>query len=196
MMTAFDRLASGYDLGMWPLEWLFLRRLRRIFSRAHGRVLEIGVGTGVNLPHYGREVNLVALDHSLEMLGRAFRRPHPVRMQMLQADVQALPLRDNSFDMVVGSLVFCSIDDPPRALAEIRRVLRSGGRLLLLEHVRGERGLMRRLTDGLNPVWHRLSKSCRLNRDTAQAVADAGMHLVRASRHASGIVQIIEALNP
>jgi ubiquinone/menaquinone biosynthesis C-methylase UbiE len=196
-MQVFDRLSSSYDLAMLPLELLFLRRLRRrVFSGARGRVLEIGVGTGVNIPRYGPGVDLLALDESRDMLQLAARRPHRARLRLLQADAQAIPLADDSCDGVMGSLVFCSINDPAPALAEIRRVLRPGGQLVLLEHVRGERGALRWLTDRLDPAWHRLSKSCHLNRDTARAVEEAGLYVLRAPRHMPGILQVIVARNP
>lgn len=197
-MTTYDHIGRGYDWGMWPLERLALRRLRRrLFSHAYGRVLELGVGTGVNLPFYSPSVRLAAMDASAAMLARAGARPtRAARLGMVQADVEALPLTDASFERVYASLLFCSVADPAAALAEVRRVLRPGGWLVLLEHVRGAGGPMRWLTDALAAPWLRLSKSCHLDRETGAAVAAAGFRVVCASRHVAGIVEVILARRP
>ena len=181
---------------MLPLELLVLRRLRRrLYPFASGQVLELGVGTGANLPFYDPEIRLCAIDTSWEMLDRARRRPSGAPATLIQADVLSLPFAADHFDHVVGSLVFCSITDPHKALLEIRRVLRPGGWLVLLEHVRGEFGLARRLTDWLERPWYRYTQSCHLNRDTARWVREAGLEIACTMRHALGIVQVILARN-
>ena len=197
-MTPYDQIGRGYDWGMWPLERLALRRLRRrLFSHAYGRVLELGVGTGVNLPLYSPSVRLLAMDASATMLTRASVRPtQATRLGTVQADVEALPLADASFERVYASLLFCSVADPAAALAEVRRVLRPGGWLVLMEHVRGDHGPMRWLTDRLAAPWLRLSHSCHLDRETGAAVAAAGFRVVCASRHVGGIVEVIMARRP
>lgn len=193
-MSVFDRLSWRYDLGMLPLEWLILRRLRRrLYPYAHGRVLELGVGTGVNLPLYEPAAEIVAVDLSKAMLDRAQTRPTRARVQYAQADVEHLPFIDNAFGQVFTSLLFCSVENPDRGLAEIRRILRPGGWLIMLEHVRGERRLLRRITDGLDRPWHRLNGSCHLNRDTASSVRESGFRLICSNRHGLGLFQIILA---
>ena len=193
-LDLFDGLASGYDLGMFPLEWAILRRMRRrAFSLERGDVLELGVGTGVNLPFYGEAVRLTAVDASPQMLRRAVRRRARASVRFVQADVQHLPFADASFDAVTGSLLFCSVGDPLRALSEVRRVLRPAGRLILIEHTRGT-GVGAWLTDRLHPLWYGWNGTCHLNRETTQAVAEAGFRIVKEERHVMGIMRQIEGV--
>jgi ubiquinone/menaquinone biosynthesis C-methylase UbiE len=200
-MSIFDKISSVYDRGMRPLEWLIFRRLRRkVFPLLLGDVLEFGVGTGVNLPLYEPGARVVGCDASSDMLQWAARRQVQSCAVLVQADVQRLPFADATFDIVTGSLVFCSVADPTQGLAEARRVLRQpepvtgqpGGRLVLLEHTRGS-GLGAWLTDLLHPVWRKWSRDCHLNRETAEVVATAGLQVQRVESHALGIVRVIEA---
>ncbi len=192
-MSVFDALSSVYDRGMRPLEWLVFGRLRRrTFPRVQGTILEFGVGTGVNLPLYGSGSRVTGCDTSGQMLGWAARRQTQTPVTLVQASVQCLPFADGSFDVVTGSLVFCSIADPAQGLAEARRVLDPEGRLVLLEHTRGT-GLGAWLTDVLHPVWHARSRECHLNRETVNAVARAGFDVQRVDLYWLGIVRVIEA---
>ncbi len=201
-MACFDALASGYDLFMWPLERALLARLRqRTLCALHSTfprlVLEVGVGTGANLPLYPASSHVVAVDASAEMLAVARRRTRArVRcsVQLSQADVHHLAFPDTTFDEVVGSFLLCNVADPPTVLQEVRRVLRPGGRLLLLEHVRGAHPWVARLTDFLDLPWHAWNRSCHLNRETEDTVASAGFDITRSERYALGIIQLIEAM--
>ncbi|MFO7662440.1 MAG: class I SAM-dependent methyltransferase [Chloroflexota bacterium] len=193
--------AGNYDRGMWLLERFSLFRLRReLLRKASGIVLEIGAGTGANLPFYPSETMITAIDMRPVHLAAATKKARSVRRKGTFtagcADAQDLPFSDNTFDAVVGTLVFCSIHQPSLALAEIARVLVPGGRLLLLEHVRGQTSLTRRITDWLHPFWFALQGECHLNRDTAATVANSGFHIDRTSVHGRGILQLIEATNP
>ncbi len=185
-----------YDRGMRLLERLSLERLRRgLLREARGAVLELGTGTGANLPLYGRDVQVTAIDVRPGHLAAAGRKARRAGMAatVVCANAQDLPYADAAFDTVVGTLVFCSIDRPEAALAEVRRVLRPDGRLLLLEHVRGLTPWSRRLTDWLHPLWFALQGECRLNRETAATVAAAGFHLDHTASHGRGLLQIIRA---
>lgn len=168
--------AALYDVCMAPSEALGLRRMRRrLLAHARGRVLELGAGTGANLPLYPDGAHVVATEPDARMARRA-RSPAgkaTAPMELALADAQALPFADASFDTVVGTLVFCTIPEPLLALGEVQRVLRPGGRLLLLEHVRWESGFGR-LQDAVAPLWTRFAGGCHPNRRTLELVRLAG----------------------
>lgn len=190
----FDNLTSIYDVAMLPLEALILQRLRpRLFHDLHGDVLEVGVGTGANFVHYPSDTCLMGVDESLEMLEVANQKARPC-FSLAQADVQRMPFPRSSFDHIVCTLVFCSVADPLVGLRELHRILRPGGRLVLLEHVRGYTPLAAQITDLLNPFWNRFTRSCNLNRETARTVAAAGFTITHTERHAFTVFQIIEAV--
>jgi phosphatidylethanolamine/phosphatidyl-N-methylethanolamine N-methyltransferase len=192
-MGEYEAVAGAYDRGMRPMERLIFRKLRRhIFPRVRGHVLELGAGTGVNLPLYERGARVVALDRSGEMLTWAARRRPQARVALVQADAQRLPFADGVFDAVSGALIFCSVASPDRGLAESRRVLQAAGRLVLLEHMRG-RGLGAILTGLVQPLWGIWSRECRLDRETVGAVARAGFHVLHVDHHLLGIVRSIDA---
>jgi SAM-dependent methyltransferase len=155
-------------------------------------VLEVGVGTGANL--YLASSHVVAVDASAEMLAVARRRPTPAIVHLSQTDVHHIAFADATFDEVVGSFLLCNVTDPLAVLQEVRRVLRPGGRLLLLEHVRGAHPWVARLTDLLDLPWHAWSQGCHLNRETEATVASAGFTITHSERYALGVVQLIEAV--
>ncbi|MBU0492504.1 MAG: class I SAM-dependent methyltransferase [Chloroflexi bacterium] len=197
MSTVFDDLATNnaYDRGMWPLERFALARLRyRLFPQAQGRVLELGVGTGANLPLYQAGTQVIATDASSEMLRTARHRGTRATVRWSLADAQSLPFADAVFDYVTASLVFCSVPDPLLALVEVRRVLQPHGRLILLEHVRGPSPLLSWATELLNIPWYAWNRVCHLNRETARTVTAAGFCIQRAQRHTLGVFQCIEAV--
>ncbi|GGI03811.1 methyltransferase [Egicoccus halophilus] len=151
-----------------------------------GEVVEIGAGTGANLAHYGAQVRrVVAVEPSLPMADRLRRRaadgPDHLDVEVVTAPAERLPLPDASADVVVSTLVLCSVRDVGRTLAEARRVLRPRGRLVLLEHVAGE-GRLLRTQRLLQPVWSPLSGGCHLTRDPAPALATAGFDTAGVDR--------------
>lgn len=153
---------------------------RRIAAEAHGRVLEIGIGSGLNLPFYGRRVeHLTGVDPSAALLERARPRAQwvgfPVRL--LLGSAEELPLPDASIDTVVSSWTLCSIPDPIRTLAEIRRVLRPGGAFVFVEHGLAPEPGVARLQQTLTPLWRRLAGGCHLDRPIGTLVARAGLRL-------------------
>lgn len=145
-----------------------------VAAGARGWVLDLGTGTGLNLAHLGPEVEAVAVDPSPHMLRRA--RLRVPGATFVEARAEALPFADGSFDAVVATLVLCSVEDPARSLAEVRRVLRPGGELRFYEHVRA-RGPAAKLQDAITPLWQRVADGCHPNRDTLAAIAAAGFTL-------------------
>ena len=150
-------------------------------------MLEIGFGTGLNLPHYTAEVRrLVLLDRAELMPRRVTKRIEDCRaghIERLITSAERLPLEDASLDCVVSTLTLCSIRNVATALGEIRRVLRPGGKLLLLEHGRSDDPLIARWQDRLNPLQQIVGCGCNLNRQIERLVADAGFGIdgLRAS---------------
>jgi ubiquinone/menaquinone biosynthesis C-methylase UbiE len=169
-MSLYGRLfASIYDRMLAGAERAGLAERRAtLLASATGRVLEIGAGTGLNLRHYPAGVDLVLtepeepmarrLEHRLEEEGRA--------ANVVRAPAESLPFETDSFDTVVCTLVLCTVSDPRRALAEIERVLRPGGHLLFLEHVRSEDPRIARWQDRLHGIWLRVGHGCHCNRPT------------------------------
>ena len=158
-----------------------------------GSVLEVGAGTGANLPLYGRSAHTTLIDIKSDRLLLARQKSGRVETPVACADAQKLPFASNQFDAVVGTLVFCSIPQPELALAEIRRILRPNGRLFLLEHTRGHGPISRRFTDWLQPLWFVLQGECHLNRETAVTVQNAGFNIEHSTIHGRGLLQMIKA---
>ena len=193
-----ERFVRNYDRAMAPLERrLFGDARRRLVASARGRVLDLGAGTGANFAHFPAAVQgVVALDPEAGMLGAA--RPKaaaaPVGVALVAASAEALPFPDASFDTVVATLVFCTIPDPERALAEVRRVLAPGGRALLLEHVRSSSSLLGLAMDALTPLQRIVAAGCHLNRRTQSLVAEAGFRVEsRKERFLGSLVEIVAA---
>jgi SAM-dependent methyltransferase len=146
-----------------------------LLGELEGDVLEIGAGTGASLPHYERASHVVALEPDPSM---AKRLPTKVAAARVPVDVvagsaESVPFPDESFDAVVSTFMLCSVADPTAVLTEARRVLKPAGKLILLEHVRGE-GRTGRWQERLTPLHRRIAGNCHLNRDTLAAVASAG----------------------
>ena len=150
-------------------------RRRTLLSQLEGDVLEVGAGTGLNLPHYERASRVVAVEPDPSMAAQLPKRVAAARVpvELVPASAESLPFGDETFDAAVVTFVLCSVADPSGALAEIRRVLRPDGRLVLVEHVHGE-GRVGRWQERLTPLHRRLAGNCHLDRDTRAAVAAAG----------------------
>jgi ubiquinone/menaquinone biosynthesis C-methylase UbiE len=154
----------------------FAQRRRRLLAEAEGVVVEIGAGTGLSFRHYPAGLQVVATEPDPHMLkaARKAARKADARVTLQQAPAEALPLGDASVDTVVSILVLCSVPDQAAALAEAKRILRPGGRLLLLEHVRATDPALARRQDRSERRQMRFAGGCHPNRDTLRAVAAAG----------------------
>lgn len=192
----YDRKSRLYDLMDWPMDAMGMGRLRRrLWEQAQGqRVLEVGVGTGRNLPHYPRDLRVVAVDLSPGMLRRAARRSERLGrpVDFVLADAQHLPFRGEAFDTVAATCVFCSVPDPVQGLTELRRVSRREGSTLLLEHVRARNPLLGKLMDWLNPLSVRF-QGVNINRDTVNNVKLAGFAIEREDSFVMSIVKMLRA---
>ncbi len=154
----------------------------RLISHAEGQVLEIGIGSGLNLPYYSaRTERLIGLDPSPKLLAmtRKAAQRASVPVELIENSAAAIPLYNRSIDTVVTTWTMCSIPDAQRALGEIRRVLRPGGRLLFVEHGRSPDPGVRRWQDRLTPVWRRVSGGCHLNRAISELIESAGFRIER-----------------
>ncbi|MEQ1407577.1 class I SAM-dependent methyltransferase [Neorhizobium sp. Rsf11] len=153
----------------------------RVIGAAEGRVLEIGSGSGLNLPFYGARVReILALEPSPNLLALARSAPQsamPVRF--IEASAEAIPLDDGSVDTVVTTWTLCTIPGAAAALSEMRRVLKPGGKLLFVEHGRSPDRGVRWFQDGLTPVWRRISGGCHLNRPIRSMIEDGGFRIDR-----------------
>jgi len=187
--------ASIYDRQMRSMERAFLSRLRRqLLAGLTGDVLEIGAGTGANFAYYPAGVRVIAREPDPFMLKRAETKLAALGrgdITLQQGPAEELPFDDASFDAVVSTLVLCTARDPARALAEVRRVLRPGGKLIFVEHVRAD-GLAGAIQDVIRPAWSYVGAGCNPNRRTEQALREAGFTVtVDEHRRIMGFVPLI-----
>ena len=182
-MSLYGRLfARFYDRTLAVSEEAGLAARRAaVLAKARGRVLELGAGTGLNLAHYDAATvtELVLTEPEEPMLRRLIPRASAgdPRASAVRAPAEELPFADASFETVVSTLTLCTVDDLAAALAEARRVLTPGGRLLFLEHVRAGDAREARRQDRLAPLWRRVGHGCHPNRDTLAAIEAAGLKI-------------------
>ena len=179
--SRYDRIAPLYDVMDALPERRYRAWRRRLWPMLRGpRVLEVGVGTGKNMPYYPEDLAITAIDLSPKMLERAQRRASDlgIEVDLQPGDAQALEFVDETFDEVVATFVFCSVPDPVLGLREARRVLKPGGRLRLLEHVRAGNALLGRIQDVANPLSVRMS-GVNINRRTVDSVEASGLAIER-----------------
>jgi SAM-dependent methyltransferase len=156
-----------------------------LIPRAHGAVLEIGIGSGLNLPFYGAAVDrLDGVDPSAELLAMTRRRigAVPFTVDLLASPAETLPLEDASFDVAVTTFTLCSVSDPAAVLREVRRVLKPGGTLLFAEHGLAPDAGVERWQHRLNPAWTRFAGGCNLDRRIDALIVHAGFALTEVTR--------------
>ena len=181
-MAGFGRVqAAIYDAMNRGAERGFLGRERpRLLAKAEGSTLEIGAGTGANVEHYRTPTSVMLTEPEPAMAARLERKlsTAQVPVEVQSASALDLPFLDASFDTVVSTLVLCSVPDPALALAEVRRVLRPGGRFLYIEHGGSDHPKLARWQRRLEPVWKHLAGGCHLTRNVEQMLPAAGFSVV------------------
>jgi len=182
---------SIYDWFMTPLEAFRLRAIRkRIMSGASGNVLEVGTGTGANLPFldYSKIEALTLSDIKLSKRAKGFNFPHDLKVEMLEAPLEELSAPSQSFDSIVFTLVFCSVSEPLEGLKRVYDLLRPGGRIYFIEHVMPDQRHhhVRKVVNGINPHWRKIASGCNLNRETLETIKEAGFTLERHSTSFGG----------
>jgi len=191
-VRGIEKIPWLYDAMLSFYEWRGLDRWRaKLVEGAQGRALDLGCGTGRNLPLYPPGVEVFAIDPDCEVLKRARERAPSV--PLVRGKGEQLPFREGAFDTVVSGLVFCSVGDPARSLSEVKRVLRFDGRLRMLEHVRAHGELSERIQDFIQPLWTWVTGGCHANRDTERAVEESGFSIERSGRRAKKNMRLFSA---
>ncbi len=193
----YNRIAPIYNAMEWVVERVTFRAWRAKLWSYLGhdqRVLEVGVGTGKNFPHHPADVNVVGVDLSERMLTQAQRKRRDLEQNvpLAQVDAQRMAFADDVFDAVVATFVFCSVPDPVQGLREIRRVVKPGGQVVLLEHVRVNAPIIGRLMDLLDPFVVRLM-GAHIKRHTEENVRRAGLVVEQVEALAPG--QLVKLIN-
>jgi ubiquinone/menaquinone biosynthesis C-methylase UbiE len=181
-MSVWGRIfAAGYDRFMARPERAVLRGHRKaLLDRVTGRVLEIGGGTGANLPFYGPGIDELVITEPEEPMARRLERKlagYSLPTRVVRVAAEALPFDDASFDFVVSTLVLCTVDDPGRALAEAHRLLKPSGQLVFIEHVRSDDPRLARWQDRLHGIQLRIGHGCNCNRRTLETITSAGFSI-------------------
>lgn len=187
-------MASVYDTVMYPLEKLFLTQKRRtLLKHASGYVLDIGSGTGVNFPFFNPETtDVYAIEPDKAMREKAKQKPVPDYIHIEAAGAESIPVPDHTFDTVVSTLVFCSIDQPDQAFNELKRVLKPGGKLYFIEHIRAASPFVQTIQDKLTPMWKQLADGCHLNRPTDKLI-DQHFTVIQKTYYFKKIITVIVA---
>lgn len=199
MNRRLDHLAaSQYDLVSAPLErWILGPQRPWIASRSSGEVLEVGVGTGANFPHYAGDVRLTALELSPGMLAQAKAKAETLGLDVrfIEGDAQELPFEEATFDTVVSTFALCGIPDNRLAIAEMVRVLRPGGSLVLADHVVSTVAPVRWAQRALETITIRTNGEY-FTRRQLPIVEEFGMRVVDSDRHQLGAIERLHAVKP
>lgn len=170
----YNRYSKFYDIFELPMETFFAKFRPDLVRYAEGNVLEVGVGTGKNLEYYPDDVHVTAIDLSPGMLSKAQKKfSNKKNITFLEMDIQSTTFKDNIFDTVIGSFIFCSVSDPIKGLHEIRRICKSGGKIYLLEHVRSNKKIIGPILDLFNPIPLKLF-GFNINRETSNNIKESG----------------------
>ena len=167
----------------------------RLLQGLTGLVLEVGAGRGPNLDHYPPAARVIATEFDEQTIALAHPRSTG-HIRLAAADIEHLAFPDDTFDAVTSSLVFCSVERPIVGLREVRRVLKPGGQLRLIEHVRSSHEWLGRLQDKFNARWYVWAEGCNLNRDTEMNIRQAGFELQTVSVNYLGLIKTMLAHKP
>lgn len=187
-----------YDTLMMPLERRGFGTIRKeLIQKSHGKVLEVGYGTGFNFPFYQPGTQVTGIDPEPQMARLAIDRARQsnISIEMMQASAEQIPFPDDTFDCVVCTLVLCTVPNPSKALSEIRRVCKPDGLLLIFEHVKIKHRFWGLVQEWLTPLWKHLCDGCHLNRHTLELVKQAGFKVTSIKRYYYDIFLVIEAVN-
>jgi len=194
--ATYNRIAPFYDFIESLVERSRYRKWREmLWSKVEGNnFLEVGVGTGKNFSYYPKDAQITAIDFSEKMLSHAWEKVKKlgIKVKLQHMDVQDLEFKDDTFDMVVATFVFCSVPDPIKGLQEVKRVCKPGGKVLLLEHVLSANSILASLMNMVNPIVVRIMGP-NINRRTVENVANSGLKVEKVTDLAVGIFKMIEA---
>jgi len=186
-------VAFAYDLLMLPIEKYKLQKLRRrILKLVNGEnILELGVGTGLNIPVYPDGIKIIGIEPRLGMLERANKRSKRFgkKTSFICARAEALPLKDGAFDTVIATFVFCEVKNPEKGFSEILRVLKPGGKLILLEHVRPSGKIISGIFDALNVITSVFGEN--INRKTVETAVKSGFLIEKVEDIYNDVVKLI-----
>jgi ubiquinone/menaquinone biosynthesis C-methylase UbiE len=195
----YSRIARWYNIFEYPIERILFQKLRaEAVSYAHKRTLEVGVGTGKNLPYYHPDIELTAIDFSPGMLTIALEKKGSVHLKQLrlyEMDVQHLTFADNTFDTVVSTFVFCTVPDPIAGLREVYRVLKPSGTAVFLEHMKSRYGVVNVLLSVMN-LFSTPLLGTSMVRETQKNIDLAGFVIETVKEKAFDVVRLIIAKKP
>jgi ubiquinone/menaquinone biosynthesis C-methylase UbiE len=187
-----------YDFFMGPLERRKFKRVRHdLLKSATGKVLEIGSGTGVNLPLYRNVDHVIAIEPSQHMIEQSLSKLKlaSVPIEVVNASAERLPFEDHTFDTIVATLVFCTIPNVDEAINELKRVCKPNGKILLFEHVKMENTVLSSMQEGLTPLWKKICDGCCLNRETLKAFTSHGLKIERVEKFYKDLFIVAELRN-
>lgn len=193
----YNRAAKFYDILENPMEVMALKKWRiELMKELKGNVLEVGVGTGKNIEYYPSNIDITAIDFSKRMLEKAYEKSikFDKKVKLVSMDVQNMDFPDNTFDVIFTTCVFCSVPDPILGLREMRRVCKSNGKIIMIEHVRSEKKVLRVFMDILNPIVVN-TYGANINRKTVDNINSVGFINVSVINLYSDIVKKIEIIN-
>jgi len=184
--------AEGYDLFMASPEKILRKNRRKLISSLKGKILDVGVGTGVNFQFYHPEASVVAVEPSAPMIKKALPKiPATANIEILNYGINDSDLenkiQENSLDAVICTLVLCTIPQPELALQNFKRWLKPGGKLVILEHIRSKKHYHGKMQDWANPIWKAVGEGCNLNRNTDELIKELGFKVQEESYFKGGI---------